>query len=571
MEPSLFQKAFEFSKDCVLITDANLQFPGPFILYVNPAFCKMTGYESYELVGQTPRILQGRKTNRQILIELKETLLKGEVFSASTVNYTKTSKEYQVDWTISPVVNSSGEITHFISFQRDVSEKLQREREINRRLRFEMGVASSTQALVSSDTSYTNLSQSLLQMLLFTEFDSVFLLEQRQTKSYRDWNLIFTATTRKDTSIIQTDTILSLGDKPGIERWASELLEGNPVLGFRGDFPIEEQWFFDRGVEFLILFPIFIRDHFTYILGWENHFALDSITDADNLLFRTVTHWVEAFLNRKQDLEELKKHRDDLASIVEAQVNDLKLAKEQAESANRLKSEFLAKMSHELRTPLNSILGFSKLIQLPEQDMENRKLLDYIHNSGLHLLKMINEILDLSKIEAGKMDVFLQETDLLSVVEAVIYSLTPQIQKKQLSLEYSLNPGEVGILWADPKKLQQVLLNLLSNAVKFSPLSGKIQILWSADMDSVRVEIRDEGPGVLPEHQNFLFQNFSQAPKNQNPYAEEGTGLGLVISRGLMELQGGKVFFVPTESGACFSVQVPLKKKDARPVNSFVN
>ncbi len=560
MDPNFFKRAFDYSQESIVITDAELDLPGPRIQYVNAAFSKMTGYSPEEVIGKTPRILQGPRSNRQTLARLKEMVPKGEIFQGTSVNYTKLGREYDVEWTISPIYDDNHKIVNFIAYQRDITEKLRHEKEISRRLKFEMGVASATQILVQGPPDFVNLSQSLKQMLFFTDFNSVFLLERSMEKP-GFFQIILDESKNSNIQPYSSLKIDEPFEKLGLGRWCHALADGEPIVGFRGDFPLDEQWFFDRGLEFLILFPIFIREEFRFIIGWENHLSPENVKDGDILLFRTVTHWVEAFLNRKVDLEELTNHRDRLKELVDAQVKDIVIAKEEAESANKMKSEFLTKISHELRTPLNSILGFSKLIDPKAPKSEDQKYLDYIYNSGNHLLKLINEILDLSKIEAGKFEIHIQPLLVSSILEAVLHMLTPQAKKKEIRFVFNLLPTnkEPKVL-ADQKRIQQVLLNLLSNAIFFSPLKGEISIKCDISKKEYLIEIKDEGPGISEENQGKLFQNFFQVKKEENSnYPAEGTGLGLSISKKLMELQNGKISVSSgTGSGSTFSLRLPL-------------
>lgn len=238
-------------------------------------------------------------------------------------------------------------------------------------------------------------------------------------------------------------------------------------------------------------------------------------------------------------------------------------AKEAAEQANRVKSAFLANMSHELRTPLNAIIGYSEMIGEDMEDLGCGELtedLQKIHGAGKHLLGLINDVLDISKIEAGKMDVFAETFALDKLVEEVVATITPLINKKNNTLVLQTATDDNGNLHADVTKVRQILFNLLSNAAKFTEngnvtLSIKRQELQGIDW--VTFAIIDEGIGMSQEQIDKLFQPFTQADSSTTrKYG--GTGLGLTITKRFAEMMGGTVK-VASElgKGSTFSVMLP--------------
>ncbi|NPV55733.1 MAG: response regulator [Anaerolineae bacterium] len=244
-------------------------------------------------------------------------------------------------------------------------------------------------------------------------------------------------------------------------------------------------------------------------------------------------------------------------------------AVEEIREADRLKSQFLANMSHELRTPLNSIIGFSRVILKgidgPVNDVQKQDL-SAIYNSGQHLLNLINDILDLSRIEAGKMDLSFEDIDLRDMVTSVMSTAKGLVKDKSIKLEQII-PDDAPKVRADPVRIRQVLLNFLSNAAKFTE-EGSITIEVSSEINSegfkeIFVGVTDTGPGISPKDQHKLFLPFSQV--DDSPTRKTGgTGLGLSICRSLIELHGGRIGLLRSEVGvgSTFYFTLPITQEE---------
>jgi signal transduction histidine kinase/DNA-binding response OmpR family regulator len=266
--------------------------------------------------------------------------------------------------------------------------------------------------------------------------------------------------------------------------------------------------------------------------------------------------------NAKEDLAEYNRTLEQKVAQRTAELADsieeARHAKAAAEEANKSKSLFLANMSHELRTPLNAIIGYSEMLQEEMGELGIDELspdLEKIHGAGKHLLSLINDILDLSKVEAGRMDLYLEEFDIGQLVQEVSSTVHPLMEKQenQLLVECDRNLGSMS---ADLTKLRQCLLNLLSNASKFTQ-AGKILLRVSGDGQEVTFAVSDTGIGMSPSQQGKLFQAFSQADASTTrKYG--GTGLGLAISRQFCRLMGGDIT-VESElrRGSTFTIQLP--------------
>jgi signal transduction histidine kinase len=233
----------------------------------------------------------------------------------------------------------------------------------------------------------------------------------------------------------------------------------------------------------------------------------------------------------------------------------------QLEVANKHKSDFLANMSHELRTPLNAIIGFSEVLMDKMFGELNAKQADYmkdIHESGKHLLSLINDILDLSKIEAGRMDLEISSFDLPTALANAMTLVRERAQRHGIALSLKVDK-RLGEFHADERKFKQIVLNLLSNAVKFTPDGGKVDVSAKLDTQYVAIAVKDTGIGIAPEDHAAVFEEFKQVGRDYTKKSE-GTGLGLALTRRFVELHGGEVRLESAPGkGSTFTVLLPVR------------
>jgi two-component system cell cycle sensor histidine kinase PleC len=271
-------------------------------------------------------------------------------------------------------------------------------------------------------------------------------------------------------------------------------------------------------------------------------------------------------VDRMQEDARLRFQVEDLARELEETRDEALRKRFEAEAANASKTAFLANMSHELRTPLNAILGFSEIIsQECFGPVRNARYRDYaadIHSSGAHLLSLINDLLDIAKIEAGRMEISPNPLDARRTFEIALKLISFKAGEKRQTLAIHVDPNTPP-LYADERALKQILINLVSNAVKFTPEGGRIDVVASAAKGGgFQIMVRDNGPGIPQEKLAKIFTPFNQVDNRYDRQAG-GTGLGLALVRGLAELHGGRAWLESEQGSGCSAfVVLPTKTPD---------
>ena len=273
----------------------------------------------------------------------------------------------------------------------------------------------------------------------------------------------------------------------------------------------------------------------------------------------------------KSSQEELRRSRDELEVRVKdrtaelAKTNEaMQLAKEDAEAANQAKSEFLSRMSHELRTPLNAILGFAQLLEMGPLSPKDQAGVTHILKAGEHLLALINEVLDIARIDAGEMNMSLEPVRLADLIQEAIDLVLPAAAHRSIDMVNGVAPDNALHVVADRQRLKQVLLNLLSNAVKYNRLGGRVSISYQLTDSQVDIVVSDTGMGIAADKLNRLFIPFDRLGAEQGPV--EGTGIGLALSKRLVEaMHGDLAARSEIGQGSAFTVELALAEQPHLP------
>jgi len=446
------------------------------LIYVNPAFEAMSGYGRDELLGRNCRFLQGPDTRQPGLDSIRTALRDGTPARALLHNYRKDGSAFWNELVIAPVRNDRGELTHFIGVSNDVTTRVDAEAALRH----------------STDL----------------------LREAQQISRLGNWTI-------------------HLADGSG--EWSDEVFE---LLGLDSQLTMPTlDLYFER---------VHPEDRAALRETQLRAVSAPGVQELDHrvMLGDGTTRWMRvrgrASFDAAGSAVQLSGTLQDITAEKERETELLR-AKEAAEQANRAKSEFLSRMSHELRTPMNAILGFSQLLHRnPELDEMARDNLREILTAGRHLLDLINEVLDLARVESGRADLKLEAQDCRGIVEECLALVNPITREAGIAMTARCDLPEGAAVRADRTRLKQVLVNLLANAVKYNNAGGLTELIVTAGEPSqIRFAVRDTGPGIPHERQAELFEPFHRLVGADSKV--EGTGIGLTICKRLVEGMGGTI------------------------------
>jgi len=444
------------------------------------------------------------------------------------------------------IVSQRGSEKNFLGFQfvaRDITSIKKAQERINHRLRFEKGLADAAHKLmvVNTEDADKPIKEALAFLLDAANSSRISIFQNfLDNDSHLAARHTFSSYSSPEWKLDEESLVY---DKMGFGRWRDELNLGNPISGPVANFPeYERLYLLEEDIKSVLVLPMFIKGEWFGFVRIDDCIRDAEWSEEDIGLLHAGTGIIAGFLERKIFQEELEWHRDSLQLLIDDQTSDLKEAKEKAEKANFAKSEFLSKMSHELRTPLNAILGFGQLFNISKKDPLTdwqKQNIQHILKAGNHLLDLINEVLDLSKIESGNLEVLDDNVLLNPLIEEVVFLVRPIGEQKQISVINEVPENRK--IWAkgDPVRLKQALLNLASNGIKYNSSGGSVKIDAMNENGQVIIKVQDSGIGIPEDKLQEIFEPFSRLEIETTPV--EGTGIGLSITKKLIELMNGSL------------------------------
>jgi PAS domain S-box-containing protein len=543
-----FSRAVEQSASAVMITDTSGA-----IEYVNPRFSHLTGYTFEEVIGRNPRMLKSGKTASEEYQQLWQVITSGGEWQGEFLNQKKNGALFWVSTSISPIRNAESDITHFLAIQEDITERKRTEEALRQQNEYLAALHETALGLISR-LDLNELLQTLVTragQLLSAPYGFVYLLEpgsiamelkvavglsERQIgEQHRLGDGLVGRVWQSGQALLVDDYDVWPGRPENVAAGAIRAIAGVPLTHQAGEGQYSPEVVGVIGLAF----------------GHESE--------------RTFGEREVEVLTRFAQLASIA--LDNARLYTEAQQ-----ARQAAEAANQAKSDFLASVSHELRTPLTSVLGFAKLSKqslekklFPKIQADDRRTqrdirfvsenMEIIVSEGERLTTLINNVLDLAKIEAGKVDWDMQPLAIAEVIERATAATAALFEQKGLQLVKNV-ASDLPEVAGDQDKLIQVVINLISNAVKFTP-EGSVTCRAEATGNEIIVSVVDTGTGIAPEDQPQVFEKFKQVG-NTLTDKPQGTGLGLPICKEIVEQHGGRIW-VESEvgQGSTFSFALP--------------
>lgn len=526
-------QAVEQSPVIVVVTDLNGT-----IEYVNPAFTEVTGYTYEEAIGQNPRILKSGKTDNNTYHDLWSSITSGKQWQGEWMNKKKNGELYWESVVITPIQNEQNQTTNYVAVKQDITQRKSAEQEIR-------DLNASLERKIEERTS----------QLAETNFSLKKEIEERKAIS----EALQIKTTELENFFSVALDLLCIADTNGNFVRVNKAWEG--ILGYSAS-DLEKRQFLE------------------FVHPEDLQATLNAMAELSEQ--HPILNFTNRYRTKDGDYRFIEWRSSPSGNLIYAAARDIterikaeketRKAQREAELANMAKSEFLSRMSHELRTPMNAILGFAQLLEMGQLNPSQRKGVDHILRGGKHLLDLINEVLDISRIESGRLSLSSEPVRLQDVLEEMIDTVAPLAESRAVTVTLIDSPSNYSFVKADRQRLKQVLLNLINNSIKYNRSGGTVnvstQIIHKSDeADVTRIEVSDTGFGISPDDFPKLFKPFERIGAEQTEI--EGSGLGLALVKKFVEAMNGKVG-VESEvnSGSTFWIELPYTESPLKLMES---